>query len=181
MPTVAVIDGISVRFYNDEHPPPHFHVVAAEHQAVIRIDSCRSSWAICRSTNTKGHRLGKATKIRTARRMARMPARPGPRKDNVKPLPRIASCEPVIQGVLKIVRNDWFEGIVDLRPTIDRGRIFTYLREPENFRKVQVSEYGHSIGWINDAGEEIDFAADALRSKGENQAKLHKLAANMKL
>jgi len=38
MPTVAVIDGIRVRFYNDDHPPPHFHVEAAEYQAVIRID-----------------------------------------------------------------------------------------------------------------------------------------------
>jgi len=99
----------------------------------------------------------------------------------VKPLPRITSCEPVIHGVLKIVWVDGFEGIVDLRPTIDRGRIFTYLREPENFRKVHVSEYGHSIGWIDEAGHEIDFAGDTLRSKAENQAKLHKLVANMNL
>jgi hypothetical protein len=41
MPTVATIDGISIRFYNDEHPPPHFHAVAAEHQVVIGIDRLR--------------------------------------------------------------------------------------------------------------------------------------------
>ncbi|KAB2869446.1 MAG: DUF4160 domain-containing protein [Bauldia sp.] len=39
MPTVAVIDGITVQFYWEEHPPPHFHVEFAEHQAVIDIDS----------------------------------------------------------------------------------------------------------------------------------------------
>ena len=83
--------------------------------------------------------------------------------------------------MLKIVWNDGFEGVVDLRPTIDRGGIFTYLQEPENFPKVRVSEYGHSIGWINDRGEEIDFGTDNLRSKAENQAKLHKLVANMHL
>ena len=98
----------------------------------------------------------------------------------MKPLPRILSCEPVIHGVLKIVWNDGFEGVVDLRPTMDRGRVFSFLREPENFREVRVSEYGHSIGWIGDGGEEIDFGTDNLRSKAENQAKLHKLVANMR-
>jgi hypothetical protein len=96
-----------------------------------------------------------------------------------KLLPRIVSAEPVIQGVLKLVWNDGYEGIVDLRPTIARGRIFTYLREPENFRKVQVSEYGHSIEWINEKGEEIDFGADTLRLKAENQARLNKIASTL--
>jgi hypothetical protein len=85
----------------------------------------------------------------------------------------------VIYGVLKVVWNDGFEGVVDLRPTIDRGRVFAWLQEPDHFREVRVSEYGHSIGWINDTGEEIDFGTDNLRSKAENQAKLHKLVANM--
>ena len=108
-----------------------------------------------------------------------MPVGSSSRKDNVKLLPRIVSCEPVIHGVLKIVWNDGFEGVVDLRPTIDRGGVFGYLQEPDNFRKVQVSEHGHSIGWIDDAGDEIDFGADTLRTKAENQAKLQKLVANM--
>jgi Domain of unknown function (DUF4160) len=38
MPTVAVIDGIKIEFYFDEHPPPHFHAKYAEYRAVIRID-----------------------------------------------------------------------------------------------------------------------------------------------
>ena len=42
----------------------------------------------------------------------------------MKPLSRILSCEPVIHVVLKIVWNDGFEGVVDLRPTLDRGRVF---------------------------------------------------------
>jgi Protein of unknown function (DUF2442) len=97
----------------------------------------------------------------------------------MKALPRIASAEPVIHGVLKIVWFDGYEGVVDLRPVIDRGRIFKHLQDPKNFKKLTVAEYGHSIGWINDKGEEIDFSADNLRLKAENQAKLHKLVAEL--
>jgi hypothetical protein len=99
----------------------------------------------------------------------------------MKKLPRIVVAEPVIHGVLKIVWNDGYEGIVDLRPTIARGKIFTYLKRPENFRKVRVSEYGHSIEWKNSKGEEIDFGADSLRAKAESQAKLHQVVSELRL
>jgi hypothetical protein len=95
----------------------------------------------------------------------------------LKKLPRIVVAEAVIHGVLKIVWNDGYEGIVDLRPTIARGRIFTYLQKPENFAKVGVSEYGHSVEWINDDGDAIDFSADTLRTKAENQARLNEVAS----
>ena len=42
---------------------------------------------------------------------------------------------------------------------------------------VHVSEFGHSIEWINEKGEEIDFGADALRLKAENQARLNEVAS----
>ena len=67
--------------------------------------------------------------------------------------------------------------VVDLRPTIARGRILSYLQDRKNFAKVRVSEYGHSIEWINEKGEEIDFGADTLRSKAENQARLNEVAS----
>ena len=38
MPTVAIIDGVKIQFYPDEHPPPHFHAVFAEFVAQIRIN-----------------------------------------------------------------------------------------------------------------------------------------------
>ena len=87
------------------------------------------------------------------------------------------SAQPVIHGVLKIVWSDGYEGIVDLRPTIARGRIFTYLQKPKNFQKVRVGDYGHSIEWINEKSEEIDFSADTLRAKAENQARLNEVAS----
>ena len=98
-----------------------------------------------------------------------------------KALPRIKSAEPVIHGVLKVVFLDGYEGVVDLRPTIDRGKVFAYLMDPDNFRKLRVEEFGHSVGWIDDSGDEIAFGADNLRTKAENQAKLHKLIAEMQI
>ena len=38
MPTVAIVDGVKIQFYPDEHVPPHFHAVFAEFVAQIRID-----------------------------------------------------------------------------------------------------------------------------------------------
>lgn len=99
----------------------------------------------------------------------------------MKSIPRILDAEVVIHGVLKIVWRDGYEGVVDVRPTIARGKIFTYLKTPENFRKLKVDDYGHSIGWINDKGEEIAFSANNLRLKAENQAKLHKLVAELRV
>jgi hypothetical protein len=82
----------------------------------------------------------------------------------------IVSAQPVVHGLLKIVWDDQYEGVVDLRPIIARGKIFTHLESKTNFKKVQVAEYGHSIFWINDAGCEIDFGCDRLREMAEEQA-----------
>jgi len=38
MPTFAIVDGVKIQFYFDEHPPPHFHAVFAEFVAQIQID-----------------------------------------------------------------------------------------------------------------------------------------------
>ena len=97
----------------------------------------------------------------------------------MKKLARMTKVEPVIHGVLKIVWNDGYEGVVDLRPTIARGKISAYLKKPENFRKVTLDEYGHAIGWVNDKGEEIDFGADTLRTKAESQARLNEVASTL--
>ncbi len=41
MPTVAIVEGVRIRFYADEHPPPHFHAVFAEFTAQIAIEDLR--------------------------------------------------------------------------------------------------------------------------------------------
>jgi hypothetical protein len=94
-----------------------------------------------------------------------------------KKLPRIASAEPVMLGVLKIVWDDGYTGLVDLRPILARGKVFTHLQNPKNFQKVQVSEFGHSVEWFDEKGEQIDFASGTLREKAEKQAALIALAS----
>ena len=91
---------------------------------------------------------------------------------------RIVSVEPVIHGVLKLAWTDGYEGVVDLRPVIARGRIFSYLKKPKAFAKVRLEAYGHWIFWVNEKGEEIDFGADSLRETAEKQAQIHSLMAS---
>jgi hypothetical protein len=41
MPTLAVVDGMRIVMYWNDHPPAHFHVLAAEYRAVIEVDTLR--------------------------------------------------------------------------------------------------------------------------------------------
>ncbi|RED28617.1 uncharacterized protein DUF2442 [Rhodopseudomonas thermotolerans] len=87
-------------------------------------------------------------------------------------------AEPVIFGVLKIVWADGFEGIVDLRPLINKGTMFAFLRaSPPRFNDVVLEAHGHKIFWVDDDGDEIDFGSEALRHRAERQAGLLHLAS----
>ncbi|MFL5260169.1 MAG: DUF2442 domain-containing protein [Hyphomicrobiales bacterium] len=85
---------------------------------------------------------------------------------------RIVSAEPVIHGVLKIVWNDGYEGVVDFRHFLAIGKVYTPLREPEFFKTVRVEPYGHSIEWLTPEGREIDFGSDSLQELAKRQARL---------
>ena len=39
MPTIAYFYGIAIRMYFREHPPPHFHAIYGEHEAVVFIEN----------------------------------------------------------------------------------------------------------------------------------------------
>jgi len=121
--------------------------------------------------------MGRKPSRKTPVGVGRVSGRAKPRTNRVTPALRIVSAEPVIHGVLKIVWTDGYAGIVDMRPIIAEGRIFSYLANPENFREVQVGYYGHHIEWKNEKGEEIDFGADSLRERAERQAAILALAS----
>jgi len=84
----------------------------------------------------------------------------------------LTAVEPVIHGVLKLRWDDGYEGVVDLRAIIARGRIFEWLQRPENFRQVRLESYGHSIYWGEEGDEIVDFGCDRLREIAEEQAAL---------
>jgi Domain of unknown function (DUF4160) len=37
MPQVFEIDSIQIDVYSNEHPPPHFHAIYAEHEVLVEI------------------------------------------------------------------------------------------------------------------------------------------------
>jgi hypothetical protein len=93
----------------------------------------------------------------------------------MKKLPRIVDAQPVIHGVLKVAFDDGYVGVVDLRPLIAMGKVFSWLREPSHFAAVRVDEYGHSVSWLDDQGYSIDLSADSIRRDAERQAEMHRL------
>lgn len=42
MPTIKIIDAIKIDIYSREHPPPHFHVLFAEYEELIEIETLRT-------------------------------------------------------------------------------------------------------------------------------------------
>ena len=90
-------------------------------------------------------------------------------------LPSIVDAEPVIHGVLKVGFDDGYEGVVDLRPLIAKGKVFAWLSAPEHFAAVKVDEFGHSVSWLDDQGYAIDLSADSIRRDAERQAEIHRL------
>jgi Domain of unknown function (DUF4160) len=40
MPTLKRFGAASVRMYADDHHPPHFHIVGADFQVLVRISDC---------------------------------------------------------------------------------------------------------------------------------------------
>jgi hypothetical protein len=90
----------------------------------------------------------------------------------MKDMLRITKAEAVLPGVLKLAWNDNYEGIVDLRGVIADGELFEFIRVPDNFKKVRVASYGHSVYWGEEGNEEVDFGCDRLREMAEEQAAL---------
>ena len=81
-------------------------------------------------------------------------------------------------GIVKIVWKDGFTGVVDLRPVLAKGAMFEFFRaHPGRFDDLRLEDYGHSIFWLDDQGDEIDFGSESLRRNAEAQASLPHLAS----
>ena len=90
----------------------------------------------------------------------------------------MSSAEPVIYGVIKIVWQDGFAGVVDLRPLLSKGEMFAFLRnDPARFDRLVLEQHGHKIFWLDDQEDEIDFGSASLRERAERQAGLLHLAS----
>jgi hypothetical protein len=50
-------------------------------------------------------------------------------------------------------------------PGSKKGGVFDALRDPVRFKDVEVSDFGHTIYWLDDDGYEIDVCPDVLRAQ----------------
>jgi hypothetical protein len=66
---------------------------------------------------------------------------------------------------IHLVMNDGTSGIVDLEDSL-WGEVFEPLRDPNEFRRFQVSSVLHTLAWPNNA----DFAPEHLKQKITEQA-----------
>jgi hypothetical protein len=85
----------------------------------------------------------------------------------------VVRAEYVADYKVRICFNTGEEGIVDLSEAL-WGPVFEPLRNPEAFRRFEVSDVLHTIHWENDA----DFAPEFLHDKMiEHKGQKDRLAA----
>ena len=90
--------------------------------------------------------------------------------------PRLVSAVPIGEYRLRLSYSDGFVGEVDFADTVAQGGIFAFMKDLERFKAVQVAHNGSALLWVDDAGDDIDFCADAQRIKAEANAVKHMAA-----
>jgi hypothetical protein len=71
--------------------------------------------------------------------------------------------------ILRVTFDDGFAGEVDFSETIAGGGVMAALRDPAVFARAKIGDGGRSLGWLDAQGEVVDFCADGLRFKAEEQ------------
>ena len=82
--------------------------------------------------------------------------------DGMELLTRIAEAEALPGYRLRLRYVDGAIGLVDMSGTVARGGVFAAL-SGARFFTFQLTQGGRAVCWLDDAGEEVDFDADALR------------------
>jgi hypothetical protein len=171
MPTIAIIDGVRVMMFANDHAPPHFHAKYAEHEALISIatgDILEGSLPLTKLRLVREwlqRRRAHVAFVWTEIRAHQYRGGPDPMKRYA-----VKNVEAVRYPVLRIVFEDGLTGEIDLSETISSGEMFAPLKDPTYFKGVALAEGGHSFGWNLDViGDEIDFCADAARIEIETK------------
>jgi hypothetical protein len=84
--------------------------------------------------------------------------------------PLIANVEPVMFGVLRIVFDDGYEGVLDLRSVMGKG-IWQNIRTREDFFEVELEQFGSHLSWPKGDGV-TELPADGVRVACERQEML---------
>lgn len=86
--------------------------------------------------------------------------------DRMQLLTRITRAEALPGYRLRLRYQDGAAGMVDFSGTVAKGGVFTALAGPR-FGAFRLTQGGRAVCWLDDAGEEVDFDADALRRRLE--------------
>lgn len=81
---------------------------------------------------------------------------------NMALLTRITDAEALPGHRLRLRYLDGAAGVVDMAGTVARGGVFVALAGPR-FPTFRLTQGGRAVCWLDDAGNEVDFDADALR------------------
>jgi hypothetical protein len=84
--------------------------------------------------------------------------------------PLIVSVEPVMFGVLRVVFDDGYEGVLDLRSVMGQA-IWQNIRTKEDFFEVELDQIGGHLSWPKGGGA-TELPADGVRATCERQESL---------
>jgi len=84
--------------------------------------------------------------------------------------PLIVSAEPVMFGVLRVVFDDGYEGVLDLRAVMGKA-IWQNIRTKEDFFEVELAQFGSHLSWPKGDGV-TELPADGVRATCERQESL---------
>ncbi len=77
---------------------------------------------------------------------------------------RIAEIDVLPGYRLRFRYADGASGIVEMTATVAKGGVFGAL-DGARFGTARLTQGGRAVCWISDAGDEVDFDADALRMR----------------
>jgi hypothetical protein len=84
--------------------------------------------------------------------------------------PLIVSAEPVMFGVLRVVFDDGYEGVLDLRSLMNKA-IWQNIRTREDFFEIELDQIGGHLSWPKGGGA-TELPADGVRVACERQEML---------
>lgn len=164
MPTIGRIGALDVMIFRNDHGPPHFHVIGTEFSAKFTIADFELLSSKGRIRRRDIHDVEKwghkhQNELYLNWELARAASRR--RRSWIRAmLYEITDAVAHRDHTVTITWADGARGDVDFTPFIERGELFSALKEPDYFvREMNILRGGIGLTWPN----EIDFSADGLR------------------
>jgi len=142
MPTIAIVDGVKILMFYNDHSPPHFHAVLGDDEMLVSILGTRQSGCIGVELDQMPRRAAAGKDLSVPKMLHNVIA--------------AASADPATHEVTLVWANG--ETTVNRFGHLVGKGVFTALADNAVFARVGIGERGRSLEWPGD----IDFCADAL-------------------